>query len=329
MIRKVNVPKPRRGPQRVQILALSGGGFRGLYTARVLELLEKRLSGGRILRDAFDLIAGTSIGGIIAIAVARGVPAAKIRSALQDHGPRIFGAKKAKGALAAMYAAEPLREAIEAIIGAARISLADLNTAVYIPAVNRTTGAATAFVRVPGRKGAFDGVALVDVAMATAAAPIYFPVHAVGSDEYVDGGLYANAPDLGAVAFAMEAFAQSQDNLHMLSIGTTSAPAGQDPLADADRGGLDWLSGIELVNLTFAAQETHTQSICARLLRRRYVRLNRDQQPAHVSKLGLDKADNAAAKILLALADATVHDMTSGQIDGLLGHRARHVAKSA
>ena len=98
---------------------------------------------------------------------------------------------------------------------------------------------------------------------------------------------------------------------------------------DADRGALDWLNltSKELVNLTFAAQETHARSICATLLGSRYVQLNRDQQPAHVGKLDLDKADAAAAKILRALADETVRDLSSGTIEGLLGHYARHARR--
>src|SRR5690349_18309534 len=71
-----------------QILALSGGGFRGLYTASVIEQLEARtrVPFGR----HFDLIAGTSIGGIIALALAMEKPASQIVQLFTEHGALIF-----------------------------------------------------------------------------------------------------------------------------------------------------------------------------------------------------------------------------------------------
>lgn len=71
-----------------QILCLSGGGYRGLYTATLLEELEKEAQNP--LAEVFDLIAGTSIGGILAIGLAAGVPAATLRKAFEDHGGEIF-----------------------------------------------------------------------------------------------------------------------------------------------------------------------------------------------------------------------------------------------
>jgi len=71
-----------------QILSLSGGGFLGLYTAAVLAELEER--SGKPLNQCFDLIAGTSIGGIIALGLAAGRSASDIRDAFIEHGPRIF-----------------------------------------------------------------------------------------------------------------------------------------------------------------------------------------------------------------------------------------------
>ena len=73
---------------RFQVLALSGGGFRGLYTAQVLADLETEI-GGPIARH-FDLISGTSVGGILALAVAMEIPARKIVELFVKHGEEIF-----------------------------------------------------------------------------------------------------------------------------------------------------------------------------------------------------------------------------------------------
>ncbi len=77
---------------RFQILSLSGGGYLGLYTISVLADLEDRI--GAPLASRFDLIAGTSVGGIIAIGIAGEVPAARIKETFERDGPRIFSERK-------------------------------------------------------------------------------------------------------------------------------------------------------------------------------------------------------------------------------------------
>ena len=65
----MTIPRQCTAGQR-QILSLSGGGYRGLYTVRVLEALEAKAR--RPLTEVFDVIAGTSVGGLIAVALALG-----------------------------------------------------------------------------------------------------------------------------------------------------------------------------------------------------------------------------------------------------------------
>jgi cGAMP-activated phospholipase len=76
-----------------QILSLSGGGYLGLYTIAVLAEIEDRIKAP--LATRFDLIAGTSVGGIIAIGIANEVKAAKIKKAFEDNGTDIFSARRA------------------------------------------------------------------------------------------------------------------------------------------------------------------------------------------------------------------------------------------
>jgi patatin-like phospholipase/acyl hydrolase len=73
--------------RRFDILSLSGGGYFGLFTATILEKLERDAGP---LAERFDLLAGTSIGGIVALALAHGVPASKIRQEFEDSGTVIF-----------------------------------------------------------------------------------------------------------------------------------------------------------------------------------------------------------------------------------------------
>ena len=110
-----------------QILSLSGGGYLGLYTATVLAGIERQT--GRPLIKSFDMVAGTSIGGIIALGLAAGRDAGSIATAIEEAGPGIFGHRSSSGnslttALrigsgmrSPLYSPDPLRQAIEEIVG--------------------------------------------------------------------------------------------------------------------------------------------------------------------------------------------------------------------
>ena len=76
-----------------QILSLSGGGFLGLYTISVLAELERQVR--RPIASCFDLLAGTSVGGIIALGLAAEKPATDIKHAFESYGTRIFSDKPA------------------------------------------------------------------------------------------------------------------------------------------------------------------------------------------------------------------------------------------
>ena len=74
-----------------QILALSGGGYLGLYAAEILARMEERA--GRPIGSCFDLIAGTSVGGILAAGVSLDVPAARMRDLFIERGRDIFSGR--------------------------------------------------------------------------------------------------------------------------------------------------------------------------------------------------------------------------------------------
>ena len=80
--------RPSTGPVR-RVLTIDGGGIKGVFAASFLAELEKTL--GEPLVDHFDLISGTSTGGIIALGLGMGLSAAEILSFYESHGPKIFG----------------------------------------------------------------------------------------------------------------------------------------------------------------------------------------------------------------------------------------------
>src|SRR5258706_1458788 len=105
--------------KRFRILSLDGGGIKGAFTAAVLAEWEKRT--GRVIADHFDLIAGTSTGGIIALALGLGLRAAEILEFYQKEGPKILPNITAQQQLSLnlrhlwepKYSAAPLRTALK------------------------------------------------------------------------------------------------------------------------------------------------------------------------------------------------------------------------
>ena len=190
-----------------RILSLSGGGYLGLYTAVVLADLEARV--GEPLGRRFDLIAGTSVGGLLGLALAYEVPMAQIVKLFVEKGEDIFSARKlpsgavtrlldlTRSVLGPKYTGETLRQELTRHLG--ERSLGDALHAVVIPAVD-VSRCATKVFKTPHADTSLgdEDVRAVDVAMATSAAPAYFPSVQIGHTLYADGGRFANNPSLFA-----------------------------------------------------------------------------------------------------------------------------------
>lgn len=297
-----------------QILSLSGGGYRGLFTAEVLAYLEKQA--GKPIGQCFDLIAGTSIGGIIALGLGLGHSAEEIRDAFLADGLKIFPPrpeppKKGIRAKIALYRAvvggprydgTVLRKMVEKIVGAETL-LGEARTRLLIPAINMTEGRVQMFktphaptLRVDQHRKA------ADIAMATSAAPIYFPLAKVGESLFADGGLVANSPDACAVHEAIHFAGQRKDDIRILSIGTTSAGFGLPASLGAQLGPKEWLVNTRIVNTVFGVQQQLVNFMMEHEFQDRYVRLDSDTSAEHAIDVGLDIATEERRRTLLALA---------------------------
>lgn len=130
--------------RRFQILALSGGGYRGLFTAKFLEACEEKFQSKCMQR--FELIAGTSIGALLAAGLAAEVRATTLAAIMEDYGPKIFSRNIATGArrlfLSAPYSQKPVLEAVQKTLGRdlAKTPLDAFDPPLVITAVNNTTG---------------------------------------------------------------------------------------------------------------------------------------------------------------------------------------------
>ena len=247
-------------PERFQILALDGGGIRGLYTASLLASLEKGLQGHVV--DHFDLIAGTSTGGIIALGLALGRSPEELVAFYRDDGPRIF--HRPKGVLARVrhllgvkYDAEELEGALRREFEEKR--LADCSRAVVVPTYNLDRDAPVV-LKTPHHAEFQDDpqIEAWKAALATSAAPTYLPASAEIRDcRHVDGGVWANNPALVGVIEAHRFLGVPLDAIHVLSIGTGSVVKNR-PKA-LSRGGR-WAWRSDGADVLLRAQSEGTQN---------------------------------------------------------------------
>jgi len=331
------------------ILALSGGGYKGLYTARVISLIEERT--GKLFGSHFDLICGTSVGGIIALAMAtKDISARKVEETLMSAGPKIFTpveepalklaglkemgktviSKKSykysgftfdRGIAAAKHVNEPLKHALVEIFGDRKIE--DLKTRVLIPTANWTKGSPQFFKTPHHPRFTTDGVrSLVDVAMATSAAPIYLPNYEFEHQVYVDGGIVGNAPGIFGVHEAEHAIVEASDKLHsLLSIGALSSKITANQSDSLDKGLAQW--NTRIFDFMMACQEQTADFMLKQKMDGRYHMIDELTSADQDNVVALDKADKAATETLLGLANISFQrEIAESPLKSFLEHQA-------
>tara|TARA_R110000868_G_scaffold397713_1_gene670551 strand:- start:22794 stop:23678 length:885 start_codon:yes stop_codon:yes gene_type:complete len=284
-----------------------------------LAWLEEQLK--RPLHECFDLIAGTSIGGILAIGVATGKPTSDLLVAFSKHGPKIFGkdrkpkgkikkyGEQARKIMSARYSQEPLRAAIIDMIGE-DATWNDLKTKLLVPAVCLQSGGPQ-FFRSYKIANDIKKSTLTELALATSAAPTYFPTSIVGARSFVDGGLVANAPDVAAIIDAEKMIGASRDRIHVLAVGTTHPQLGEALVELENRGIYDWEGGAKVVDLTLSSQEALTREMAETLLgSKRYFYIDQAQSTDQQAEIALDCASPQATASLNALAANTIDNLS-------------------
>jgi patatin-like phospholipase/acyl hydrolase len=310
--------------RRRVILSLSGGGYRGLFSAHVLERIHREFGNGNLL-DRVDMFAGTSIGGIIATALASGCQPQRIKQLLLDRGAGIFPPKWFRGLRQtmgkALYDTTNLRAVIkEAIPKAEKDKLGQLQVPLLLPTVNWNSSKLHLLASGAMPDKDLLGLSLMDAMLATSAAPTYFPAHTAAGHVFVDGGLAANAPDLLALQGARELWGPTVD-IVMLSIGTANPQQGQDSVGMPQRG---LMLVKPLLDVVMAAQEVQAVTAASRDLgMSNYIRLNLTQPAAQQRRLGLDVANAGSTKLLQTLGDeciATLTDQEKALLRNILSH---------
>jgi len=332
------------------ILALSGGGARGLFTAKVLEEMETVV--GAPLASRFDLIAGTSVGAILALGLAKEIPTEQL-AMLFEHDKDIF-APRCRLLSWPFFNTKYKTDALKALLKDekcfGKTLVGDLKHRVVIPAINYTKGTPSFFKTPHHRELHRDWQhQLVDVALASAAAPTYFPIYGFADQHFVDGGLVANAPGLIAVHEALH-FAGHPDvkTVHVVSVGTAGQGTSMDTGASNNMGILASFTGLQpgglfqklvwgfknrkdwgfrkgwgfrLFDLTINSQEAMSNSILGHWLGDRYYSIDTTPQQEQIKYLGLDDVSEAARKARIGQAAIAVQNcLTPTLIDRIRGH---------
>lgn len=233
-----------------RILAIDGGGICGILPASVLAELETRFLKGASIAGYFDLIAGTSTGGIIALGLSHGLPAAAIRDFYMSRGDKVFPNpnrlvrfwRKFRRIHRHAYDNKPLRDELLNIFG--ETTLGDARNRLCIPSFEGIHGDIWMF-KTPHhpdyKKDRFER--MVNVALATSAAPTY--LRAVPNNGYlmVDGGLWANNPVMNALTEALSCFDIERHQIQILSLGCGETSFKVDP--EKAKGGLvSWRNAL-------------------------------------------------------------------------------------
>jgi hypothetical protein len=193
----------RGGPRK--LLALDGGGIRGLITLQYLAQIESllRKTSGRndlVLADYFDYVAGTSTGGIIAALIATGKAVAEIQQFYVEQGPAMFDPVGLFQLWRSRYSDDPLRQMLKTVLGETRFGEPKLRTLLMLGMRNATTDSPWPLSNNPGatyndtaRPDNNNLLPLWQLVRASTAAPTYFPPERVKLGEhdfyFVDGGV--------------------------------------------------------------------------------------------------------------------------------------------
>ena len=311
-----------------RVLSLDGGGMRGLYTATLLDTLTARFARERGAASldvgrGFDLITGTSTGGIIACALASGKGTGEIRDFYCRFGPKNFKNPAPRSRVKLLVwslrnwrhpanSSAVLQEALREVFGTETLSqvFERRGVALCIPAVNLATQMGRVFKTPhnPGRQRD-NNWTLMQVCLATSAAPIFLPIaecpdpDAPGSFAFVDGGLWANNPVLIGLIEALSVAPPERD-IEVLSVGTCPAPVGRSFGGSINGGVGFWGVGTEILNAALNAQAQSIEYIVTLLrpnLARhcKVVRLPQSPPSAEQARfLGLDVASQGAVRIL-------------------------------
>ena len=292
----------------MKVLAIDGGGIRGLIPALVLAEIELRT--GRRIADMVDLIAGTSTGGILACALGKPdpLPAAEIAAIYEEEGPKIFSRSLLKK-VASVGGLTDERYDDDGLVAALERYLADTPmTAATVPLLLTAYDTEARAIRFLRSEGEGSGATMVQATHATSAAPTYFEPVRIGDATLLDGGVFAINP-------AMCAYAEVAGKLDLLlSLGTGSHTRRLPYDEIKDWGQLEWARPV--IDVVFDGGQDAVDFQLRALLGDRYARLQTELGEAS------DDLDDASADNLAALRREAERLIAAADLDAVCARLA-------
>lgn len=305
-----------------KILTIDGGGIKGLYSASVLARIEEE--SGKKIGEYFDMICGTSTGGLIALALSIGISAQEIADMYFNKGGEIFPTSEHKSLRyfqrkwlylkqllwRSKFSAEPLRKILENMFG--ETTMGDAKNLLCIPSYNLIEGKPRIF-KFPHKEGRFfmdKDIKMVDVALATSAAPTYLPIHEHNNILYADGGLWANNPSLCGLLEALKYFVGTQkqfSTFKILSVSSVTQPSGWPSTSKRNRSFRHW--GNKLFQISMDGQAYFNDFFLATVIGHiqpsgTYYRIPAPQlSKEHINMIDMDIAHSSVLKTLKGMGD--------------------------
>lgn len=295
-----------------KILSIDGGGIKGLYSAKILEHFEDRFKCH--LADYFDLICGTSTGGLIALGLSLKIPVSQISNVYYKQGKKIFWQPNSfisslkQIFRRSKYDNSELRKALEELFE--NQTIADSHCLLCIPAFSLTDGRPFIFKydHNEGNLCRDSKTRYVDIALATSAAPTYLPIVTIDTydrKQFIDGGVCANNPTLVGVVEALRYFVGNRkrfQKLMVMSIGSLEPNPGRRFVTKHHRSVIDW--NKDLIATFFEGQAYLTSYFVETLAQHcdspfDYVRIpGNPLSPAQARIINLDNTSDEALNLM-------------------------------
>ena len=225
-LRQRRIPLDWPEQHEFRILSIDGGGIKGVFPASLLAGLETRYLNGGSISHYFDLITGTSTGGIIALGLGAGLKAAELRDLYLQRGREIFPPGNALSwrlrKASSLFKYRYNRVALTRIMGEhlGDLTLADSQSRLCIPSCDGRHGDLYVFKTPHHPDYRLDfREKMTDVAAATSAAPTYFRPFEQSGYTFLDGGIWANNPIMVGLVEALSCFAVPRERVRILSVG--------------------------------------------------------------------------------------------------------------
>ncbi|MEM8988016.1 MAG: patatin-like phospholipase family protein [Pseudomonadota bacterium] len=321
------------------VLAVDGGGIRGLVPAIILQALEEEralLGKKGSCADCFDLIAGTSTGAIVAAGLAAPSEDGKggsrrnptqLRELYIKRGPKIFrgrllwalGLGPLKQLFGPRYAPDSLLKVLQDELGT--VQFKDLPRNLLVPTYSIAPREAMFLHGGPryiemegeGTPNPFGDIVVCEALRASTAAPTYFPPavvrHTQSSKKYIgiDGGVFVNDPSMAAYVEARKLFGR-EDDIIVVSLGTGQQTEDY-PFAKALGWGFaEWMSPIARIRTPLLGAMMHGQTRAAthqmgKLLGERFFRFDFKLGSGQLGEAVSESLDDTSKKNLKAIEE--------------------------